>query len=165
MEKDFNLVKDFPLQMLNMALNEVLEDVRGMRPPEEIAQLIDRTDEIKTNNPSDDYIPMGKLGSGGQAEVIKVRKKKQEDTIYAMKKVVNVEDYEVKKVIEEASLLTYLGCNEIVKCTDLYYHKKVVYIFLEFMDQGPLTKIIENYYHQYSEEFCKYSLYKAALGL
>ena len=48
--------------MLNMALNEVLEDVRGMRPPEEIAQLIDRTEEIKTTNPGDDYIQMDMLG-------------------------------------------------------------------------------------------------------
>ena len=37
LEKNFHLVKDFPLQMLNMALNNILEDERGMRPPEEIA--------------------------------------------------------------------------------------------------------------------------------
>ena len=41
--------------MLNMALNEVLEDARGMRPPEEIKQLIERTEEIKMTNPADDY--------------------------------------------------------------------------------------------------------------
>ena len=82
-----------------------------------------------------------------------------------MKKVLNVEEYELKQVIEEASLLSYLDCDEIVKCNDLYYHKRVVYIFLEFMEQSSLTKMIKGYKNEYSEEFCKYSLYKAALGL
>ena len=68
-------------------------------------------------------------------------------------------------MIEEASLLSYLKCDEIVMCNDLYYYKRVVYIFLEFMEQGSMTNIIMKYNHQYSEEFCKYSLYKAAIGL
>ena len=75
MEKNYDLVKDFPLQMLNLALNELLEDERGMRPPEEITQLIDRSEEIKLTNPGDDFEQIEKLGKGGQAEVFKVRHK------------------------------------------------------------------------------------------
>ena len=67
LEKNYHLVKDFPLQMLNMALNNILEDERGMRPPEEIAQLIDRSEEIKTTNPADDYEFLGAIAEGGQA--------------------------------------------------------------------------------------------------
>ena len=80
--------------MLNMALNEVLEDARGMRPPEEIKQLIERTEEIKMTNPADDYSQICKLGEGGEAEVHKVRHKRK-GTICAMKKVVNVEEHEL----------------------------------------------------------------------
>ena len=42
-------------------------------------------------------------------------------------------------------MLSYLDCDEIVKCSDLYYYKKAVYIFLEFMEQGALTNIILGY--------------------
>ena len=53
--------------MLNMALNECLENVRGLRPEEEIAELITVTDDIKTSNPSNDWDSLGKLGEGGFA--------------------------------------------------------------------------------------------------
>ena len=72
-----------------MALNECLEDVRGLRPEEEIAELIKVTDDIKTNNPQEDWESLGSLGKGGQAEVFKVRRK-SDNTIAAMKRVNNV---------------------------------------------------------------------------
>ena len=59
--------------MLNMALNECLENVRGLRPEEEIAELIKVTDVIKTSNPQDEWQSLGKLGEGGQAQVFKVK--------------------------------------------------------------------------------------------
>ena len=36
---------------------------------------------------------------------------------------------------------------------------------LEFMEQGDLTKIILENDQRYSEDFCRYNLYKVALGL
>ena len=62
-----------------------------------------------------------------------------------MKKLFNTGEKDLKKVIEEASLLSYLDCNEIVKCTDLYFYKQIVYIFLEYMEQGAMTDIILGY--------------------
>ena len=48
--------------MLNMALIECLEDVRGMRPEEEIAELIQISEEIQTTNPADEWDRLGALG-------------------------------------------------------------------------------------------------------
>ena len=62
-----------------------------------------------------------------------------------MKKLFNTGEKDLKKVIEEASLLSYLDCDEIVKCTDLYFYKQIVYIFLEYMEQGAMTDIILGY--------------------
>lgn len=87
--QDVDVVRDYPLQMLNMALNECLEDVRGLRPDEEIAELIKVTDDIKTNNPKEDWECLGRLGAGGQAEVFKVRRK-SDNMIAAMKRMDNV---------------------------------------------------------------------------
>lgn len=65
----------------------------------------------------------------------------------------------------EASLIKYLGSDALIKCIDVYHYKRVVFIILEMMEQGSLTEIILNYWEHYSEEFCRYNLYKAALGL
>lgn len=57
-----------------------------------------------------------------------------------------------------------LGNEEVVTCHELYVHNRDIWIVLEYMDNGALTDIIEDR-SPYSEEFCKYTLYKAAKGL
>ena len=119
--------------MLNMALIECLEDVRGMRPVEEIAELIQISEEIRTTNPVDEWDRLGVLDTGGQAQVYKV-KRKSDGLIAAMKRVPNVVDEEVKKIMEDASLISYLNSDEMIKCVGLYYYKKTVYIMLDLME-------------------------------
>ena len=67
--------------------------------------------------------------------------------------------------MKEAGLMNYLDCEELVKCYDVYYFSKKVFIFLEYMDQGSMEKIVLRSQQGYSENFCKYTLYKVALGL
>ena len=43
-------------------------------------------------------------------------------------------DGELSIVIKEATLLAYLDCRELIKCTELYHFGKNVYIVLELMD-------------------------------
>ena len=69
------------------------------------------------------------------------------------------------KVINEASLIAYLACDEIIKCEEFYHFNNQMYIMLEYMDQGSMTDILSAQYETYSEEFCKYSLFKVATGL
>ena len=101
--------------MLNMALNECLEAVRGLRPEEEIADLIHVTDEIKTINPFSEWEEIGRCGRGGQAIVYKV-KRKRDGLIAAMKTFKDVTNSEVKKVMQEASLISYINSDEMIKC-------------------------------------------------
>ena len=46
-EKNFGLLKSYPLQMLNMVLNEQIEDNRGLRPFSEINNLVQESIEVK----------------------------------------------------------------------------------------------------------------------
>ena len=55
-ELNYEQVKEWPLQMLNLALLQCLEDVRGPRPYEEIANLVHTSLEIWTTNPADEWI-------------------------------------------------------------------------------------------------------------
>ena len=150
--------------MLNMALNECLEGVRGMRPEAEIAKLITVTDDIKINNPNEEWESISKIGEGGQAKVFKVRRRR-DGLIAAMKKVINVQPREVQKVMQEASLIKCLDSNEMIRCVDLYHYRGNIFIMLEFLEQGSLTDIVTKNKLQHSEDFCRYSLYKVALGL
>ena len=68
-------------------------------------------------------------------------------------------------VINEASLIAYLECDELIKCEDLYHFNSKLYIMLEYMDQGSMINILSAQNEAYSEEFCKYSLFKVAKGL
>ena len=86
-----------------------------------------------------------------------------------MKQIRNVEKSHLNMVINEAALVSYLNsnCNELIRCEDLYYSDKdkAVFIILEYMDQGSMQKICSEGYQSYSEQFCKYSLFKVLLGL
>lgn len=68
-------------------------------------------------------------------------------------------------MINEASLIAYLACDELIRCEDFYHFNDSMYIMLEYMDQGAMTNILSTHNETYSEEFCKYSLYKVAKGL
>ena len=68
-------------------------------------------------------------------------------------------------MINESSLITFLESDEIIKCVDLYDWGKQIYIILEYMNGSSIDKVIHEQHQSYSEEFCKYSLYKAAMGL
>ena len=67
--------------------------------------------------------------------------------------------------VNEANLLAYLDCDEIIKCEDVYHYNNKLFIMLEDMDQGPITNILSTQNEVYSEDFCKYSLFKVAMGL
>ena len=85
--------------------------------------------------------------------------------IFACKVVKNVREQELSMVINEASLIAFLDSDELIKCSDLYHFKRNVYIMLEYMDQGSLVNMVTKNHRKYSEDFCRYCLYKVALGL
>ena len=88
---EYDMVSNYPLQMLNMALNECLEDLRGLCPQSEIKELINLTDkiDIKEYSPKDDWICHEKIGTGGEAQVFKVEHKRSGRTA-AIKRFENV---------------------------------------------------------------------------
>ena len=68
-------------------------------------------------------------------------------------------------VIDEANRASYLSSNEMVKVLDLYDYQNEIFFVLEYMDQGSLRDIISYDHENYSEDFCRYSIYKVAKGL
>lgn len=149
--------------MINMALVEQIEARQGLRPHAEISNLIKESIDVKTINPNKAWHRLDKLDKGSYGEVYKM-KRRSDNKIFAMKQIRNVDAENLALTITEASLQAYLGGDELVKCVDLYYFKRTVFIMMEYMDQGSLADIVRNH-DSYSEDFCRYSLYKVALGL
>ena len=67
--------------------------------------------------------------------------------------------------INEANLISYLKSDELIKCFDLFYWSNTTFMMLELMEQGSMTDICIKGNKTYSEDFCRYSLYKVAKGL
>jgi len=57
------------------------------------------------------------------------------------------------------------NCDSLVQCIDAFLYEKRIWIFLELMDGGNFTDICESLAGNYSEGFCKYTLYKTTEGL
>ena len=53
----------------------------------------------------------------------------------------------------------------IVRCVDAYDYSNRLWIILEMMEAGALTKIILDRRGAYSEHFCKYAIYCVAQAL
>ena len=53
----------------------------------------------------------------------------------------------------------------MIKCVDVFDHQGRIWIFLEYMEDGNLTEMIYCQHEVYSEDFCRWVLYKTALGL
>ena len=48
-------------------------------------------------------------------------KRHSDDMVFAMKKIADVNQEELSQVVNEASLITSLNSDELIKCEDLYY--------------------------------------------
>lgn len=70
-------------------------------------------------------------------------------------------------IVNEASLLTFIDCDKVIKVVDLYEFKGRIWMFMDYMDLASQEKIIlkNRQERQYSEEFVKYTLFHTALAI
>lgn len=106
---------------------------------------------------------MNKIGSGGQAAVYKVERlsdKKQ----FAMKLMQYGSTKVQEQIKNEIGLMKLNDGESILRCIDVFDFKGRYWIIVELMSGG-LTDIILNLNLGYSENICKYILYKTLKGL
>ena len=119
--KDYYCTTNYPIGMLNSALNEQLESYRGTRPFEEIHALITESINIKKTKVQDDFDLIEKIGEGSYGSVYSV-KRKLDGKIFALKVIKDVQETDMEVIINEASLNAYLMSDELIKCIDLYHN-------------------------------------------
>jgi len=121
--------------------------------------------ELKKEDPSKYYDIIERIGVGGFAKVFKVLRKTDKVTC-ALKFVEPKTPQERESVVNEVGIM--LMCTEndgIIRCFECFDFKGRLWIFLEMMDGGALTPMLEELAGQHCEETCKYISLRVLQGL
>jgi len=121
--------------------------------------------DFLTEDPSKVYQIISKLGAGGFAKVFLV-KRLTDNAQFALKFMEPKNEKERALIRNELAVMTKCKDNDnVIKCYDAYDYKSRLWFFLEFMDAGCLTPIVEERKGKISENVCAYILYHTLNGL
>ena len=67
--------------------------------------------------------------------------------------------------MNEASLIKALNIKEIVACAAVYDFNRTLWVFEEYMEGGSMVRIIAQGFSHYSEDFCRYTIFKVVTVL
>ena len=149
----------FPLVCLKVILKKTFSPKKDLQDHTVIQSAIKSAANIRQENPSNFYTVVGKEGAGGFARVFRCQRK--EDGQLCALKFTEPRTPQEREAIENEIGIMQLGyCNSIVQCYEAFDFQNRLWIFMELMDGGAFTPILEEKAGNYSEEFCKYSLYK-----
>jgi len=99
--------------------------------------------ELKKEDPSKNYDILGKIGTGGFAKVFEV-KRKSDGAVCALKFVEPKSESDREVIMNEVGIMLLCTENDgILKCFECYDYKERLWIFLEMMDGGALTPLLE----------------------
>ena len=137
-----------------------------LRPEEEVDRHIRDLDaNTRADDPCLKYERGNEIYKNYNSQVFKATEKESGKIV--VMKVTNegLEDEKVKRIRGENQLLQMIDSEHVIKAIDIYNFNNRTYLFLDYMDGKELTKVIEGYFEQYSDEFIKYTIWCAAKGL
>ena len=157
-------IAEYPGTLLKVILGQLYSPKQALKDSGEISHQINQAAAIKVENPSSYYRVVGKEGEGGFAKVFRCQRIK-DGQLFALKFTEPRSDKDRQAIINEIGIMQITQCKSIVQCCEAFDYQKRLWIFMELMDGGAFTPMIEDMQGQYSEAFCKYSLYATLLGL
>ena len=132
----------------------------------EVVQRISQARGLETIDPSEHYEIVKKIGSGGYATIYHV-KRFQDEKSFALKFIQpeKKDSKEIASIENEIGIQRLCQSDYIVKIHQAMLFKDRYWIFMEYMDGDCLTPIIEEKRGDYSEQFCKYTLWSVLKAL
>lgn len=127
--------------------------------------MIERNVQFKTEDPRSYYEVVSQIGVGGFSAVYQV-KEKNGTNIYALKYITPKNENEKKIFRNEIALM--MECKDtdyVLNYKEAYWFRDKIWIIIELMDGGALTPMLEEMKGDYSEDFCRYVLYKTVKAL
>jgi len=108
---------------------------------------------------------MAKIGKGGFASVFKA-KRNADNFECALKFMEPANQGERDSILREVGIMQLCGDHDmILRCFECFDFKKRLWVFLELMDCGALTQIIDDHRGKYDEDFIKYTMLRTIQGL
>ena len=104
------------------------------------------------------------LGQGAFGKVIKAQSR-QTDATFAIKILKPRNERERETCLDEFRLFQRFDSDHIVKCTEVYHFNGKIWAVLSYMDGNSMSEIISERHREYSESFCKYTLWCVLCGL
>ena len=150
--------------MLKVILSQLYRPKDALKDSGEIERKIEHAANIKQENPSQYYKVVGKEGVGGFARVFRCERI-ADGQLFALKFTEPKTAQERKAIENEIGIMQMSQCESIVKCFEAFDYQNRLWIFMELMDGGAFTPMLEDLQGDYSEGFCKYSLYQTLRGL
>lgn len=120
---------------------------------------------FKREDPSAYYEVVERVADGGFARVFHVRRLSDSKS-FALKFIEPKDVSDYNNIKNEVAIMMMCKENEsILKCIDAYDFKERLWIFLEYMDVGALTGMLEERRGNIDERICAYILRRTLEGL
>lgn len=119
---------------------------RELMSAEAFGQIVE-TVEIIYGNPSKKYSFLKELGKGGMCKVYEAVEKgmaPELQTHYAVRIMNNKKPEFLIKVQEEIALMKLCECENIVRHHETFYYDNSIFMFVDYMDRGSLTGLIQD---------------------
>eukprot|EP00347_Sterkiella_histriomuscorum_P014808 403359448 len=141
------------------------EDEAPLLSEEKFLEQLEQNSVFSQDDPSKFYEIVKKIGYGGFARVFLVKRK--DDNSQCALKFIEPKNQKERQIIKnELGIMQMCQGNEnIIKCYEAFDYRQRLWIFLEFMDGGCLTPIVEERKGNISEGVCSYILYQTLMGL
>ena len=136
-------IKEYPMTVLNVIIKQAYQPKPSYKSSEEVQTMISNAAEIKMENPSKYYKVVGKEGVGGFARVFRVEKLK-DGKLYALKFIEPKSANERNSIINEIGIMQLSSNKSVVQCHEAYDYQGRLWIFLELMEGGAFTKMLED---------------------
>lgn len=120
---------------------------------------------VRHEDPSQYYNVIGKIAVGAFSKVFEVERK-SDQRICALKFCDPKSDQDRENILNEVGIMLLCKDNDgILQCLECFEFKEKLWIFIEMMDGGALTEMLEKMPGKLSEQCCKYVCLKVLKGL
>lgn len=135
--------QNYPGTVLKVILGQLYQPKQELKDSGEIQKQIKHAANIREENPSQYYKVVGKEGAGGFARVFRCMKI-QTGELYALKFTEPKSAAERKAIENEIGIMQMSQSDTIVQCYEAFDFQNRLWIFMELMDGGAFTPMLED---------------------
>ena len=130
-------------------------------------ELVEKSTVFKEDNPALYYDIVKSIGSGGHGKIFLCKQKFKAREYKALKFILKTKSVKARiNIKNEIALMSLCQHQNIIKYSDGYYFRDKFWIFMEYMDAGCLTSLIDSgYYRILSENSIAYVAHEILMGL